>query len=87
MDIPHILYNTVGNDLCPRTRDEVVEKFLGGSDMLTLSEVSKATSEGYLTSRFRKLLSWTKQEYMTFRENNKKATIGDFFILRMRDTP
>lgn len=60
-DIPHVLYNTVGADF---------EKYLGGEDLLTLSQVSRTTRGGNLTSKFRELLIATLVEYDIFKINN-----------------
>jgi hypothetical protein len=71
MDIPHILYNTIGSDF---------EKFLGPKDLLTMSKVSKTTREGDLSTRFRHFLDVTRQEFEIFKKNNKVGVTMDDFL-------
>lgn len=67
-DVPHVLYNTIGNEF---------EKYLQPKDMLVMSNVSRAAREGELSAKFRRLLQWTEKEYAVFRKNNSHRYESD----------
>lgn len=66
-DIEHVLYNTIGTEF---------EKYLEGKDLMTLSNVSRTTRQGNLTTKFRRLLMATLREYEIFKANNRDDAMG-----------